>query len=101
MQKDTVVYGSAVAALYAVAYLASDYATPLAAVFYTLGLFFTICSLITIVYIFIQRPYASSPVVKGLPLLATLTLPSLLLMLAASSSTSYLPFSATLRHLRS
>ena len=81
--------------------MSSKFATPIAAVFYVLGLFYLVSSFITILYVVINRPYASSPLVKGLPLMATLSLPAFLLMLASSNADSYLPFSSMLYgHLR-
>lgn len=86
---------------YAVAYLTSLFAAPIAGMFYGLGLFYVVCSLLTITYVFTSSPYSSSPVFKGLPLFVTLTVPGLLLMLASSHQASCLPFSATLRGMRS
>lgn len=99
--KDGLVFSGITLGIYAVAYLSSLYAAPIAGIFYGVGLFYVACSIITITYVIINRPYASSPLVKGVPLFATLTIPALLLMLASSHQASCLPYSAVLRAMRS
>lgn len=100
-QKDTIAYGIFIAVFYLLAFLCSKFDLVFSGFFYSIGLFYLVISIATVIYIIVSRPYAVSPMVKGVPLLATFSVPALLLMLVSATPTSILPFSAYLYSWRS
>ena len=88
-------------AIYAAAFLSSKFVPSIAALFYVIGLFYLVSSISVLLYVVIRRPYSASPLLKGLPLIATFTLPAVALLIVSASASSSLPFSAQINAWRS